>query len=55
MIGLRILRWGNYSVVSARVQHSHKDPLKRKVRGLKRIVGDMITEARVYSDTEKWS
>ena len=42
----RILRWGDYSRLSAWAQHNHKGPFNA-------VVGDVTMEARDWSDARK--
>ena len=46
LIKLRILRWGDYSRLSAWAQHNHKGPFNA-------VVGDVTMEARDWNDAEK--
>ena len=53
MLKLRLLRWGDYPGLSVWVQCTHKCPYRRQAGGSELVTGDVMVEARGWSDVRK--
>lgn len=52
---LRILKWVDYPGLSKWAQCNHKGLYKREPKGSESVAGEMMTEARGWSDAKEGS